>query len=158
MGDRHAPWVRPLPYFVPNIARVSGQGERIAPGTTIENYILATPFDQNMLTTDAETYDYLARHAEAVPEFALGGPTMTWVGGAAWETRRLQAAKRPKVPVLTFVGSLEEIVSVPAMRRMHAKWPDAELRVIEGARHEVMMEAPAMRGRFLEETLSFFEG
>ena len=155
-GIKMPHWVRPLPYFVPNLARLSGKGEGVAPGTTIENYILATPLDENMLTTDAETYAYLAKHAREMPEFALGGPTLDWVGHAAWETRKLQSCPRPNIPVLTFVGSEEDIVSVPAIRRIHANWPSAELREIEGARHEVMMEAPAMRGRFLEETLSFF--
>lgn len=150
-------WVRPLPYFVPNLARMSGKGERIAPGTTIENYILATPFEDNMLTTDAETYGYLARHAEQVPEFALGGPTLDWVGHAAWETRKLQACPRPEIPVLTFLGSEEEIVSVPAIYRVHQDWPTGELRIVDGARHEIMMEAPAMRGRFLGETLDFLD-
>lgn len=150
-------WARPLPYIVPPVLRLFGMGERIAPGTTIENYIQATPFSDNMLTTDAETYDYLKRHADEVPEFALGGPTVDWVGHAALETRRLRRGPQSDLPVLTFLGSDEEIVSVPAIRDMHASWQSGKLVEIAGARHEIMMEAPAFRGRFLEETLLFFD-
>lgn len=150
-------WVRPLPFFVPQILRLVGQEQRLAPGTLIENYIQATPFEENMLTTDPDTYGYLMRHAEVVPEFALGGPSLDWVGYAAWETRALHRTPRPEMPVLTLLGGDEEIVSVPAIRRMHAVWPSGAMRIIDGGRHELMMEAPAMRRRFLDETLEFFE-
>ena len=150
-------WVRPLPYFLPQIMRLLGRGTQISPGTTIENYVQDTALDENMLTTDPDHYAYLLRHADAVPEFALGGPTLDWVGYAAQETRRLRAALRTGVPVLTFVGGDEDIVSVPAIRQMHADWPSGELRVIEGARHELMMETPALRGRFMSETFEFLK-
>jgi lysophospholipase len=55
------------------------------------------------------------------------------------------------------VGGDEDIVSVPAIRQMHADWPSGELRVIEGARHELMMETPALRGRFMSETFEFLK-
>lgn len=156
-GIKMPAWVRPVPHFLPQIMRRIGRGTQISPGTTIENYVQDTPLDDNMLTTDRDTYAYLLRHADAVPEFALGGPTMDWVGYAAQETRRLRAAPRPDVPVLTFVGGDEQIVSVPAIHQVHANWPSGELRVIEGARHELMMEAPALRGRFMSETFEFLK-
>lgn len=149
-------WVRPVPYFLPQVLRAIGVRERLAPGTTIENYVLATPFDGNMLTTDRETYAHMTRHAEAVEAFALGGPTLDWVGYAAHETRRLRRAARPGIPVLTFLGSDEQIVSTGAIRQVHRNWPTGELRIVDGARHEIMMEAPAVRGRFVTETLEFF--
>ena len=94
--------------------------------------------------------------AEVVPEFALGGPTIEWVGHAAHETRALRAEKRPGLPVVTFLGADEEIVSTAAIHNVHKTWPSGELRIVGGARHEIMMEAPAARGRFLTETLEFF--
>ena len=150
-------WVRPVPYVLPQILRAFGVKEKLAPGTQIENYVLATEFSENMLTSDRETFDYLARHAEAIEEFALGGPSIDWVGYGAWETRSLRKAKRPKLPVLTFLGAEEEIVSSSAIREVHRNWASGELRIVEGARHEIMMEAPAARGRFLNETLAFFQ-
>ncbi len=151
------PLVRPLPFFLPQIMRVFGQGKRIAPGTRLENYIVDTPFSENMLTTDVAYYDYLASHALAVPEFAVGGPSIDWVGYAAQETKRLAALPRPKMPILTFLGGDEKIVSVPAIHDMHRNWPSAELRIVDGARHEIMMESGPARSRFLTEGLEFLQ-
>ena len=153
------PWyVTPLPFVLPPVLRLVGKGDMVSPGTEPTNYITDTGFAENMLTTDRDTFDYLERHAEALPEFALGGPTVNWVGRAATECRQLASMPRPAKPVLTFLGGKEEIVSAEAIRRMHKDWPSGELRLIEGARHEVMMETPAFRDRFLAETLAFFEG
>ena len=149
-------WVRPVPYVLPQVLRLFGIREKLAPGTEIENYVLATPHPENMLTSDQATYEWLAQQAETVEEFALGGPTIDWVGYGAWETRRLRQAKRPGIPVLTFLGADEEIVSSTAIHDVHRNWPSGDLRIVEGARHEIMMEAPAARGRFLSETLDFF--
>ena len=151
-------WLRPVPFVLPQVLRAFGVRERLAPFTTIENYVLATDFEENMLTSDRATYDYLARHAEEVPEFGLGGPTIDWVGYAAHETRALRAAPRPNLPVVTFLGADEEIVSTTAIHKVHKTWAPGELRIVGGARHEIMMEAPAARGRFLTETLEFFRG
>ena len=148
---------RPLPYILPKIMGVFGLGERIAPGTSIENYVLDAPFAENMLTTDQAYYAYLGTHAQAVPEFALGGPTVDWVGYAAYETKRLGRLARPQNPVLTFLGSDEQIVSVPAIHNMHRNWPSAELRIVDGARHEIMMEQDMARSRFLTEGLAFLQ-
>jgi lysophospholipase len=146
---------RPLPHIVPPIARLIKKERQYAPGTRPVNYITETGFAENMLTTDRATYDWLGRHAAAAPEFALGGPSVQWVGAATRETRRLFAAERPAHPVLTFLGSDEMIVSSEAIRRFHANWPSARLVEIAGARHEIMMEAPELRQRFLDETLAF---
>ena len=108
-----------------------------------------------MLTTDPDTYAWLGTHAASAPEFALGGPSVQWVGEATLENDRLYRLPRPSVPVLTFVGTQEKIVSVPAIERMHANWQTGVLRKVEDAKHEVMMEAPAIRGQFMSETLEF---
>lgn len=149
-------WVRPLPYVLPQIMRAIGRGTGFAPGTSSENYVLDTPFPDNMLTTDKTHYDYLAAHASALPEFALAGPSVDWVGYAAYETKRLSNLPRPNKPVLTFLGGDEKIVSIPAIENMHRNWPSAELRIVDGARHEIMMERETARSRFVTEGLAFF--
>ena len=149
-------YARPLARIVPPIARFFGAETRYAPGTRQVNYITETGFQTNMLTTDRDTYSWLGEHAAQVPEFAIGGPSLQWVGAATTEFRRLCACPRPDLPVLIYLGTREEIVWPKAIRRFHADWPSADLRVVDGAKHEVMMEAPAMRRRFLDETVSFF--
>ena len=149
-------YMRALPHIVPPLARLVRKERQYAPGTRPVNYITETGFTENMLTTDRATYDWLGRHAAAGPEFALGGPSLQWVGAATRENQRLFAAKRPELPVLTFLGSDEKIVSPEAIRRFHANWPSARLIAGAGARHEIMMETHALRRRFFDETLAFF--
>ncbi|MDA8587186.1 hypothetical protein N9L47_13140 [Rhodobacteraceae bacterium] len=120
------------------------------------NYIIETPFSDNVLTRDADRYEYMGTQALALPEFALGGPSVDWVGYAALETKRLGRMSRPEKPSLTFVGDDEDIVSIPAIRKMHGDWSSGELRIVESARHEIMMEVSAVRSQFLTESLAFF--
>lgn len=150
-------YARALPHIVPPVARLLKAETRYALGTRPVNYVTETDFESNMLTTDRTTYDWLAAHAE-VPEFALGGPSLQWVGAATTEFKRLYASPRPKQPVRTYLGTNEAIVSAQAIRRFHANWPSAELRIVEAAKHEIMMETPALRRRFLDETTSFLAG
>ena len=147
--------VRALPYVIPPVARALRMENRFAPGTKAANYFFETEFQDNMLTGDPETYAWLRKHA-AVPEFALGGPSIQWVGEATTECNALANLPRPALPVRTYVGTEEAIVSGQAIRRMHANWPSAELTIVKDARHEIMMETDATRRRFIDETLAFF--
>ncbi|NNE80486.1 MAG: alpha/beta hydrolase [Silicimonas sp.] len=156
MWGLHMPLVvRPLPFVLPPVMRAVGRGTDFAPGTRPENYVVYSGFEDNMLTTDLDTYEFMARHAEAGPDFALGGPSVDWVGRATTENRYLASCPRPAKPVLTFFGSDEQIVSISAIKAMHDDWPSATLRLIEGARHELMMEAPKFRNEFITESVEF---
>ncbi|MEM9426561.1 MAG: alpha/beta hydrolase [Pseudomonadota bacterium] len=155
-GIQMPTYARPLTYMVPPIARFLRKENTFAPGTKPVNYITETGFADNMLTTDRETYGWLGEHAASAPEFALGGPSVQWVGSAIRELDRLFSLPCPNVPALTFVGTAEEIVSVSAIKRYHANWPEGDLHIVEGAKHEMMMEAPRIRDHFLSETLGFF--
>lgn len=154
-GIQMPAYARPLTYLLPPIARALNKDRTFAPGTSPINYVTETGFETNMLTRDPETYGWLARHAAEVPEFSLGGPSVKWVGSATRENDRLFAAPRPQVPCLTLLGTDEEIVSIEAIRKYHAGWASGELRMVDGAKHEMMMEVPAIRQRFLDDTLAF---
>ncbi|MGR3513938.1 MAG: alpha/beta hydrolase [Paracoccaceae bacterium] len=155
-GIQMPAYARPLTYLVPPMARILKRETEFAPGTRPTSYLTDTNFSENMLTTDKDTFAWLCGHAAAVPEFALGGPSVQWVGSATLELDRLFRKPKPRQPCLTFVGTAEEIVSVEAMERYHKGWPTGALHVVEGAKHEMMMEAPAIRDRFLTESLAFF--
>ncbi len=155
-GIQMPAFARPLTYVIPPVARFLKRENQFAPGTRPVNYITETGFRENMLTTDRETYAWLGEHAAAAPEFALGGPSVQWVGSATRELDRLFAAPRPETPTLTFVGTDEQIVSIDAIHRLSRDWPSSEVRVVDGARHEMMMEAPSIRQRFMSETLEAF--
>lgn len=155
-GIQMSPLQRPLAHVVPTLARAINLGEQYAPGTTRKNYTATSAFQDNALTSDAETYEWLRQHALSDEAFALGGPSVHWVGEAVEETAALARLTRPNCPVRTYLGTDEAIVSADAIRKLHTAWPNAELVMIEGALHELMMERPAIRRRFLEETTAFF--
>jgi lysophospholipase len=71
------------------------------------------------------------------------------VKAALEETRRLLAMPPPKVPTLTLMGSREGIVEVPAIEARMAHWPGGRLRVVQGGRHELLMESPPRRAETL---------
>ena len=151
------PRLRPVAKVLPELSRVFGQQMRTMPGTSANGYVTETAFASNLLTTDRDTWDYLARQGNAVPEFALGGPTIHWFDAARRETSELLKAPRPSIPVRTMAGTREGIIDRKALVVMHNDWPSARLHWITGARHELMMEAPKMRQEFLDRMLAFFD-
>jgi lysophospholipase len=72
------------------------------------------------------------------------------------ETRTLRRMAPPACPVFCAVGSDERIVDSDDIRALAARWPGARLDLIEGARHEVMMERPGIRGRFFDAAATLF--
>jgi lysophospholipase len=153
-----APWQRPFARAVAGAARPMGFGHRYAPGSTrAESYVIAAPFEGNMLTRDAEMYDYMRRQILAHPELGLGGPSLAWVHEALRETRALRAMAPPALPALSAVGSSERIVETRAIEQVMRRWPGGAFEVFDGAEHEILMDCPALRDRFLDSAVRLFE-
>ena len=151
-----APWMRPFAGPVTRAAHRAGRGRRYAPGTGPQTYVLAQPFEGNFLTRDAEMYAHMRHQLERHPELELGGPSLTWVSAALAETRALRRATLPDLPAYCGLGTAEKIVEAGAIRRMMARWPGGTLELYEGAEHEILMEGPALRGRFLDAAAALF--
>lgn len=152
------PRLRPIARMLPAVARFFGKQLYTVPGTDSRGYVADTGFENNLLTTDRETWEYLAQHAAADPAFSLGGPTVHWFDSAIRETKALRQAHRPTLPVKTIAGTREGVVDRKTLILMHENWPSASLEWVDGARHELMMEAPQMRQEFFEKTLAFLGG
>lgn len=156
-GIEIRPSLRPVAHVLPGLARLAGQHLRYTPGNRPVIYDAETGFDENPLTSDRDHFDYLVRQITSEDQFGLGGPSLHWLGEALKETRALRAGERPSLPVRTWVGTDEIVVSVPAILQVHANWQQAELDIFPDARHELMMESTEIRGKFLSEALSFFD-
>ncbi len=156
-GIHVAAHLRPFSTVYSRIMRNIGQGNRVMPGTRPANYVTYTSLAENMLTTDQEYHNFMIRQVENAPDIAVGGPTVHWFHQAHLETAALAVAPRPAVPVLTFLGTEEQIVEPSAVRDMHRNWATARLEPVEGAKHELMMEAPQLRGQFMRGMFEFFE-
>lgn len=153
--------LRQMPHgFALGIAYLAGRlghGTRAVPGSgAAGTYMLDESFAANLLTPDPAEWCRLLREAAAWPELTIGGASYHWVSQALNECSRLARLPAPQLPMTVGLGSGEKIVSVPAIRARIDGWPGARLLEIEGARHEVMMDAPERRGIFLEAALAQF--
>ena len=62
----------------------------------------------------------------------------------------------PDLPTLTILGSAEKIVDPEAVKAYMARWPGAEFDLLDGAEHEVLMEAPVYRDRVMARIAEWF--
>ncbi|MCC6006747.1 MAG: alpha/beta hydrolase [Rhodobacteraceae bacterium] len=145
----------PVSWALNSAARPLGLTERYAPGTGQQNYLLTSRFRDNNLTSDPESYAYLIRQVAAHPELGIGGPSIHWFNEALTETRMLQRQPAPGHDVRVYLGSDETVVDISTLRETVARWDRAEMRMIAGARHEIMMESPAIRTLFISEADRF---
>lgn len=155
-GIEMSPVTRPLAWSVSWIGRALGHGARYTPGTSAAAYVTEAAFDTNLLTSDPEVFEWMQRQTREHPELSLGGPSLSWLLAALTEMRSLRAARPPSYPALTFVGSEESIVDPGAIRSVMRRWPGGRLDVIDGARHEVLMERGPVREQFLNAAADHF--
>ncbi|TJZ93775.1 alpha/beta hydrolase [Paracoccus gahaiensis] len=135
-----------------------GRGGLAAPrsGGGATTYPLDESFNANLLTRNGDEWARLVREAVAWPDLTIGGATFDWVGKALNECTRLSRLPSPDLPMLVSLGSDERIVSPQAIRDRAARWPDADLLVIPGARHEILMETDELREPFYAAMLARF--
>lgn len=150
------PWRKPFAFALSWLSRKLSFPHVRAPGTGGETYVKQAPFEDNMLTTDPEMFAYMKRQTDAHPELALGGPSLGWLDEALTECRALMAMDAPDLPTLTFLGTNERIVSKDAIVLYKKGWPRGTLEIVDGAEHEAMMEAPALRDRVFDMTAAHF--
>lgn len=150
--------LRPVAWSLAWSVRRLGLGHIYAPSTGAEHYVLAEPFETNKLTNDREMYGYMARQLEAHPELGLGGPSLRWLHEALKETRALARHPSPALPCLTLLGSDEEIVDTARVRDRMARWPGGRLEIVQGGRHETLMDTPAMQARLFGMICDFYGG
>ncbi|MEW2917139.1 alpha/beta hydrolase [Ruegeria sp. ANG10] len=155
-GIFFTPIMKPLSrltaYWGPRI----GLGEKTPPTTSLESYVASQPFEGNMLTRDAAMYQMMKDQLEAHPELALGAPSTIWLREALDECAWLMEQTAPATPALTFLGSHEQIVDRKAIRARMANWPSGTLVEIPDGEHEVLMEAPDVRGPVFDQLTAHF--
>ncbi len=130
----------------------------LSPGTARQTYVLAEAFDDNMLTTNREMWDMMRAQAKAHPELTLGGPTAGWLFAALSEMRALSRLPAPNLPAVTWLGTRERIVEPAPIHSLMARWPKGRQETLQGLEHEVIMEAPEVRGRVYDSIEELAEG
>ena len=137
-----APALRVPAKLISTIGPRIGFSQKFSPNTRSENYVQICDFDDNKLTNDKKTYDWMIRQLDAHPELGIGGPSINWLHQAFLECAKLLMMQAPKQKCLCFLGSNEEIVHPKSLRRIMGKWPNSKLVNIQGAKHEPLMDGP----------------
>ncbi|MBP7243349.1 alpha/beta hydrolase [Amaricoccus sp.] len=133
---------RELTAKMTRLASAFGFGLRLTPGASPRPTALSVEFETNALTSDPEHFAWCVRQITAHPELSLGGPNVQWTRAALEEMARLYVAPLPNLPVLTFLGSEERVVSASVIRSQMKAMRAGRLVDLEGARHEIFMERP----------------
>ncbi len=149
--------LRPMAWGLSTISRPLRFSHIFAPGQHPEPYALRATFEENKLTSDPDMYAYMRDQIAACPDLALGGPSLHWLNEALVEMRTLAARPSPSMDALTFLGTQEGIVDPARVKARMQAWPNGELVMVEGGRHEVLMETPERRGMIFEKMLAFFD-
>ncbi|MEM7490494.1 MAG: alpha/beta hydrolase [Pseudomonadota bacterium] len=149
-GLRLTPSRRAVAWGASGAAAALGLGRRETPGSGKVADPAAAPFDGNLLTTDREMFAWMQAQLRAHPELALGTPSLGWLWAALREMLVLSREAAPDVPCLTILGTEEAIVDPDAIHVRMGSWPGGRLEIVDGARHEPLMEGAALRGRLFD--------
>jgi lysophospholipase len=141
---------RALAWTASALAAATGLGRRSVPGSGKVGDPVGAPFEGNLLTTDREMFAWMQRQIAAHPELSLGTPSLAWLWAALREMLILSREAAPDVPALTLLGSEEAIVDADTIHVRMASWPNGRVEMVEGARHEVLMEGAATRNRLYD--------
>ena len=112
-------------------------------------------FEDNPLTSDPHNFERLVRLTAEHPDLALASnPTWAWLSAALKEMRALRPTP---TPMLFGVGDEESIVDAEAVRAFAQRAPQAHLIELPGARHELLIEKPALQERFWSAVQGFLD-
>jgi lysophospholipase len=156
-GLAMASWLKPIAWNLPAIARKVGRDKMLAPGQTLNTYVLREDFELNTLTRDREMWERLQHQAKEQPLLSLGGPSLGWLYEASREMQKLSEMPSPDYPCLTFIGTGEKIVDPDRIKERMAHWPGGHLEVLQGGEHEVLVEIPETRNRVFDMIAAHFD-
>ncbi|PPD43030.1 MAG: alpha/beta hydrolase [Methylocystis sp.] len=162
-----APMINLAHLIFPNGARwladtldMLGMGGRFIPFGGGRNY-LEQPFEGNKLTTDPVRFARNHAIVHAAPGLVIGDPTIGWVNAAFRAMARFddpEYARRIRTPVLCLGAGREEVISNPAMERFVQNLNSGALVMIQGAKHEILMERDELREQFWQAFDAFIPG
>lgn len=148
---------RPFAVALSHLGPMLGRGLSLPPQARLDAYVEWQPFEGNTLTTDTGMYEMMRDQLRRQPALSLGGPSLIWLREALRETRKLAALPSPDLPCVTFLGTDEAIVDAPRIQQRMARWDSGTLDMVEGAQHEVLMEAPEIRTRAFDRIAELFD-
>lgn len=154
---------RPSPAFACRFAAfltAIGLGEMKLPRSKSPP-IETLPFDGNGLTSDPVRFARNVEIARRIPQVGVGVPTYGWLYAACKamnEAAGPEFAPAVRVPILMVSGSLDKIVSLPAIEGLASQLRSGSQVMIPGARHELMMERDSLREQLFAAFDAFIPG
>lgn len=108
-------------------------------------------FRGNPLTRDERRFNRIRDLLAAAPRLSLGDPTISWAH-AAFRLMRTFAdpeyPRRLRTPALIFAAQEDVVVDTRAIEAFAARLKVGRMILLEGARHEILLETDAVRARF----------
>ena len=150
------PLVRAFGLTLGGLVSAIGFGDKLAPGTSNETYVLHDSFEENLLTTDPEMYIRMQDQARANPELMIAGFSYRWAYEALKECSHLDKKPSPDVPCLAALGTDEEIVNPEGVKSRMARWSNGELLMVPSGKHEVLMDNVTMRAPVIKAMADLF--
>ncbi len=113
-------------------------------------------FEENTETHSRVRHERKFRDFDERPDLRMGEPTIRWANEAERMARSIRAAAhRIAVPLLVFQADEDVYVDAKALADFCARVPGCRHILLQGARHEILIEADPVRGRVVAELCAF---
>ncbi len=133
-----------------------GLGRMYAPG---KGPYKPEEFNGNLLTHSRARLVNKVRENQKYSAIRLGGATVRWVAQMIKMTGELREnAVKIKIPTLLLQASEDRIVNPAGHDEVCRNAPNCRKVVIEGARHEMLLESDPVRSVVMEKIISFLSG
>lgn len=118
----------------------------------------AKPFESNDLTSSQARYNLFRREYDSAEELKLGGVTNHWLNAALDCMSRIRThAKQLKLPILMLQAENDSIVDNQAQNQVCSLLPNCQSKLIDDAKHELLMERDGIRDNCLRHVFAFLE-
>lgn len=128
-----------------------GFGRLLIPGGSEESMFLTRPFEDNILTSDRRQYERLKAATDQLPNLAIGAPTIRWLASAFRLMQRFALPRYPietLTPILVVAAGADRIVDTASVESFAIRLKAGRCVTIPEARHQLIMERPAITAQF----------
>lgn len=150
------PTLRVAAWALSSASRLVRLSHLPSPGRSATLEEAAEAAEANMLTRDQESFDWVRRQVALHPELGLAAPSLHWLHEALRETRALSRLPPLALPCLTLLGTQEWVVDSARVKQRMTRWPGATFEMIEGGRHELLIEDAETRGARIDRIAGHF--
>lgn len=114
------------------------------------------PFRLNTLTHSQVRYKLFREEYKQAPALQLGGVTYQWLSTVIDAMNQIEAtAKEFNLPTKVLISGADRVVDNQRIQRVVQQFPNADVDVIEGARHELLFESDEYRTPAVKAILAF---